>query len=101
MDTISNSMRDVRVTQRQSIRAPFVAPDMAPVATIALELEKGLPDWTSGDAPEAVNRDYTAEAALARAAEAETFTCGDMIRKAPATGGPRVRRPRPTTRRWK
>jgi len=42
--------REVRVTARPSIRTPFVAPDMAPVPTHNVELEKiSGRDWTDFD----------------------------------------------------
>lgn len=41
----------VRVTERKSIKTPFIAPDVAPVRLIDQELEKGSRDWTDGPAP--------------------------------------------------
>lgn len=99
---ISNSMRDVRVTERSSVRAPFVAPDMAPVRKVDLELDKGIPGWT--------DRDVKIETAPADAHKAVGHAdreldelvirdFSEMTRKAPT--GNVVRRQRPTKRRWK
>ncbi|AXH48866.1 hypothetical protein SEA_STEAMY_92 [Mycobacterium phage Steamy] len=49
MDAISNKMRDVRVTARQSMKADFIAPDLSPVRLIDRELDKGLKGWTDHD----------------------------------------------------
>lgn len=38
--------REVRVTRRESVKAPFVAPDLSPVRTVDLELDKGQRGWT-------------------------------------------------------
>ncbi|QBJ00269.1 hypothetical protein SEA_PHARAOH_81 [Mycobacterium phage Pharaoh] len=49
MQAISNKMRDVRVTARQSITQDFIAPDLSPVRRVDLELDKGIPGWTDHD----------------------------------------------------
>lgn len=41
--------RDVRVTPRNSVRSPFIPPDIAPVPTIVRELLKGEQGWTDHD----------------------------------------------------
>ena len=93
--------REVRVTARDSVRAPFVAPEQSPVPTIAVELEKGLPDWTDrGVVVETPSVDDHKSRAGKAWLDPKTFTVGTVSRK-PSVDGPRVRRPRPTTRRWK
>lgn len=51
--------RTVRVTEgrREAVKVDFIPPDIAPVPTLALELEKGLAGWTDTDKviTEAVN----------------------------------------------
>lgn len=58
--------RDIRVTdrttrvtegRREAVKVDFIPPDIAPVPTLALELEKGLAGWTDTDKviTEAVN----------------------------------------------
>lgn len=41
--------REVRVTARESVRTPFVAPELSSPRVIDLELEKGLQGWTDFD----------------------------------------------------
>ncbi|AOT25017.1 hypothetical protein PBI_KALPINE_98 [Mycobacterium phage Kalpine] len=91
--------REVRVTARESCKTPFVAPDMAPVTVLARELDKGLKGWTDFDRK--IEDTTMVDGGAVRAAEEEfdAMTVGTMIRKAPVTTA-RVRRPRPTARRW-
>lgn len=42
--------REVRVTPRESVRTPFVAPELSAPRQLDLELEKGLQGWTDLDA---------------------------------------------------
>ncbi|ASZ75437.1 hypothetical protein PBI_JOSHKAYV_98 [Mycobacterium phage JoshKayV] len=91
--------REVRVTARESCKTPFVAPDQAPVSLLNRELEKGLKGWTDFDVK--IEDTGMVDGGAVRAAEAEfeAMTVGTYVRKAPQTTA-RVRRPRPTTRRW-
>lgn len=79
--TAAPQHRETRVTARQSIRTPFVPQDMAPVSTLARELDKGLPGWTDMDVklPSTVSsRDK--KLAAQRLAE---YNVGTPVRKAP------------------
>ncbi|QGJ90989.1 hypothetical protein SEA_BIANCATRI92_91 [Mycobacterium phage BiancaTri92] len=89
--------REVRVTARESIKTPFVAPDMAPVRLVDRELEKGLKGWTDFDVK---IEDTTGDHRPAGLAERqlEEMTVGTMLRK--TTVRREVSRKRPTTRRW-
>ncbi|QGH78785.1 hypothetical protein SEA_MIKO_91 [Mycobacterium phage Miko] len=91
--------REVRVTARESCKTPFIAPDMAPVALLDRELDKGLKGWTDFDRKVEDNTMVDGGAVRAAEAEFEAMTVGTLIRKAPKTNV-KVRRPRPTTRRW-
>lgn len=92
--------REVRVTARESVKTPFVAPDMAPVAMIDLELEKGLKGWTDFDCrPEVINPTNADYVKAKSEALASDMTVGTVIRK--VTVRREVSRKRPTTRRWK
>lgn len=46
---ISNNRRKVKATRPESMRQLFVAPELSPVSTVQLELEKGNRDWTDVD----------------------------------------------------
>lgn len=95
----SNSQRDVRVTARESIRMPFVAPDLSPVRVIDQELEKGLQGWTDLDVViESSDPNYHVSVGMADRQIQVNYE-GLRPVKAPATTA-RVRHPRPTTRRW-
>ena len=74
--------RDVRVTRRVSIAKDFVAPDMAPVSTHALEMEKGAVGWTDFDVHvESVTSDRQ-ERRLASQRLAQAMVGDQVIRKA-------------------
>ncbi|AOQ27930.1 hypothetical protein SEA_POMAR16_98 [Mycobacterium phage Pomar16] len=95
--------REVRVTARESIKTPFVAPELSPVRTVDAELEKGTKGWTDfSNKPEVVNVPTSEIAAEREAALVEdiTITGDTVIRKAPRKNAPKVRHPRPTKRRW-
>ncbi|ADB93789.1 hypothetical protein REDROCK_96 [Mycobacterium phage RedRock] len=95
-----NAARNVKASARDTSKTPFIAPDIAPVALLDRELEKGLKGWTDFDVKIEDNAMVDGGAVRAAEAEFEAMTVGTMIaRKAPATTA-RVRRPRPTTRRW-
>ncbi|AYD87122.1 hypothetical protein SEA_NICOLETERA_96 [Mycobacterium phage NicoleTera] len=92
--------REVRVTARESCKTPFIAPDIAPVALLDRELEKGLKGWTDFDKHVEDNAMVDGGAVRAAEAEFEAMTVGTYVpRKAPKTTA-KVRHPRPTTRRW-
>ncbi|ASZ75260.1 hypothetical protein PBI_MISSWHITE_94 [Mycobacterium phage MissWhite] len=95
-----NKARNVKASERNTIRMPFVAPELSPAPLLARELEKGTKGWTDFD--KKVEDTAMVDGGAVRAAEAEleAMTCGDTIsRKAPKTTA-RVRHPRPTKRRW-
>jgi len=95
-----NKARNVKASERNTIRMPFVAPELSPAPLLARELEKGTKGWTDFD--KKVETVAMVDGAAVRAAkeEFEQITCGEVIiRKAPKTTA-RVRRPRPTKRRW-
>ncbi|AEK08543.1 hypothetical protein FGG36_gp10 [Mycobacterium phage Jeffabunny] len=41
--------REVRVTARKSVKAPFTAPELSAPRTVDIELDKGLKGWTDTD----------------------------------------------------
>ncbi|QGJ90239.1 hypothetical protein PBI_SHEAKEIRA_94 [Mycobacterium phage SheaKeira] len=92
--------REVRVTARQSVGKDFIAPDLSPVRLIDRELEKGLPGWTDLDVKVEDNTQVDGGRARFLKAEIEAISVGTYVPKAPVASGLKVRRPRPTTRRW-
>lgn len=94
-----NEHREVRVTPRKSVQTPFVAPDLSPVSTSALELEKGLIGWTDHDYVIPSSNPFKAhDDALAKNL-LEEITVGTVTRKREVSTVS-VRRSRPTKRRW-
>ncbi|ASR86545.1 hypothetical protein SEA_CHANGELING_93 [Mycobacterium phage Changeling] len=91
--------REVRVTARESCKTPFIAPDMAPVSTLQRELQKGTKGWTDFDVKIEDNAMVDGGAVRAAEAEFEAMTVGTYVPRVKAPTA-KVRRPRPTTRRW-
>ncbi|ATN92223.1 hypothetical protein SEA_TIPSYTHETREX_94 [Mycobacterium phage TipsytheTRex] len=91
--------REVRVTARESVKTPFVAPELSAPRLLDRELEKGLKGWTDFDYKIEEEGDGRPQGLAER--QLEEITVGKtVIRKAPRANAPKVRRPRPTTRRW-
>ncbi|AFI25005.1 hypothetical protein [Mycobacterium phage SWU1] len=90
--------REVRVTARESVKTPFVAPELSAPRLLDRELEKGLKGWTDFDYKIELPGDARPVGLAER--QLEEITVGTAIRKAPRAHAPKVRRPRPTTRRW-
>lgn len=76
------TVRETRVTARQSIRTPFVPQDMSPVSTLAIEQDKGIPGWTDRDVklPSTVSAQ---DKRLAAQRLVEARVGSSVIRKAP------------------
>ena len=91
--------REMRVTARKSVIAPFVAPELSPVSVLERELEKGTKGWTDYDVKVPDLSGYH----LARGHEASLalqMKVGTVIRKAPDNKAV-VRRPKAAKSRWK
>ncbi|BBC43649.1 hypothetical protein PBI_AN9_95 [Mycobacterium phage AN9] len=96
-----NKARNVKASERNTIRMPFVAPELSPVRTVDLELEKGTKGWTDIDVKVPADpRDELIKARNEELLEAFTISGDRVIRKAPRANAPKVRHPRPTKRRW-
>lgn len=93
-----HEVRDVRVTARKSIGRDFIAPELSPVHTVDLELEKGIPGWTDKDVKIADNTQVDGGKDAFLLAEHEAITVGSFIPK--VTVRREVAHKRPTTRRW-
>ncbi|QNJ55869.1 hypothetical protein SEA_PAINTERBOY_94 [Mycobacterium phage PainterBoy] len=93
--------REVRVTARESVKMPFAAPDLSPVRTVDIELDKGIPGWTDTDVVvEDLRGGHLSSRAIEyRVSMVEDMTVGVAIPKARVTTAA-VRRKRSTKRRW-
>ncbi|BBX09481.1 hypothetical protein [Mycolicibacterium aichiense] len=79
--------REVRVTRRKSIVTPFAAPELSPVRTVDIELDKGIPGWTDKDVlVEEINRPGNHKPVKLAKQQLEEMTMGTVLRK------PRVKR---------
>lgn len=87
---------EVRVTARQSVTTPFVAPELSPASLLSRELDKGLKGWTDFDQKIEVEGDCKPSGLAER--QLEEITVGTPIRR--TTVRREVSRKRPTTRRW-
>ncbi|QUE25771.1 hypothetical protein SEA_SMEAGAN_97 [Mycobacterium phage Smeagan] len=91
-----NNARNVKASERKSIRTPFIAPDQAPVRLLDRELEKGLKGWTDFDVKIEEEGDCRPKGMAER--QLEEMTVGTVVRR--TTVRREVSRKRPTTRRW-
>ncbi|AGR46510.1 hypothetical protein ODIN_96 [Mycobacterium phage Odin] len=79
----------MRVTARQSVKMPFVAPELSAPRQIDLEIEKGLKGWTDFDTkcPD-LRGDHLPKGHAER--QLEEMKVGTYIRKTPAARNVRV-----------
>ncbi|AXH50779.1 hypothetical protein SEA_SNAPE_100 [Mycobacterium phage Snape] len=100
-DHIPNQRRKVVATDRPSIRTPFIAPELSPAPTLAVELDKGTKGWTDFDKKvPSLEGSHLCRGHLDRVV-LEGITARDpeeVIRRPKSSA--RVRHPRPTKRRW-
>ncbi|AXH46834.1 hypothetical protein SEA_ACOLYTE_91 [Mycobacterium phage Acolyte] len=79
--------REVRVTARQSVTMPFVAPELSPTRLVDRELEKGLKGWTDFDVKCPDLRGDHKPAGL-EDRQLEEMNVGTFVRKARGTARP-------------
>ncbi|QGJ94860.1 hypothetical protein SEA_BLINN1_100 [Mycobacterium phage Blinn1] len=77
--------REVRVTARKSVRAPFTAPELSAPRQVDIELDKGLKGWTDTDVKIEEPGDCKPSGLAAR--QLEEITAGKVSRKAPVSSG--------------
>ncbi|UQS94673.1 hypothetical protein SEA_RIFTER_104 [Mycobacterium Phage Rifter] len=80
--------REVRVTARKSVKAPFTAPELSAPRTVDIELDKGLKGWTDTDVKIEEPGDCKPVGLAAR--QLEEITLGKVARKARPTRQGRV-----------
>ncbi|AGS82778.1 hypothetical protein ANNAL29_97 [Mycobacterium phage AnnaL29] len=94
-----NNARNVKASERDTTRMPFVAPELSPAPLLARELDKGLKGWTDFDVKIEDTAMIDGGAVRAAEQEFEAMTVGTYVPRVKAPTA-KVRRPRPTTRRW-
>ncbi|ABE67420.1 hypothetical protein PBI_CHE12_101 [Mycobacterium phage Che12] len=81
--------REVRVTARESVKTPFVAPELSAPRLVDLEAEKGLKGWTDFDTKVPDLRGDHLPKGLVES-RIEAIKVGTVIRKTPAARNVRV-----------